>query len=206
MPTSLQITPTSGATGAATFVKTASECYLSLSTSDTTRYGIEGVETFDLTSGYYKVVEVTVKGLSFHRAGAGVHFVSDFGLTDSSATVGARLFTRYKEGGDLDWPTVQVVSASGGNNQPVRMPWGPRASNTALIAQGDASRNLTFRIDVDEKRCSLLADDQVIYSRIRPDMVLGEVRPRLTIAKSGSTDGTREARLRGFECAYETNG
>ena len=87
------------------------------------------------------------------------------------------------------------------------MPWGSRGATQTPTYRGDSPRNMTFHIDVRDKTVSVLMDDQVLYSRQRPDLVLGLARPNLVLARpSTAATGDRTLTVTGFEFGIETNG
>lgn len=159
----------------------------------------------DLSSPTIRAVWFTAFNVRITRASAGAHLSVDFGIRSvGAATAGARVLTNFPP---VAWPIVDVLAGGSAlGSHELRMPWGSRASATAIQLQGDSPRNLTMHIDTRDKTVSILMDDQVIYSRQRSDLVLGVVRPRLAMARTGATTGDRQLTVTGFEFGIETNG
>lgn len=159
----------------------------------------------DLSQAGLRAAWFSIYNAKITRASSGAHLSIDFGLRSvGTATAGARLLTNFPPAA---WPIVDCLSGGSAlGSYEMRMPWGSRASATNIILQGDSPRDLTFHIDTRDKTVSILMDDQVIYSRQRSDLVLGVVRPRLAVARTGSTTGDRSLTVTGFEFGIETNG
>lgn len=163
----------------------------------------------DLSAPWLRSVWFTAFNIKIGRADAGAHLSIDFGIRSiGSATAGARVLTNFPSGTPaVVWPVADALSGGSAlGAHEFRMPWGSRASATAIQLQGDSARNLTFHIDCRDKTVSLLMDDQVIYSRQRNDMAMGVASPRLAMAKTGSPTGNRTLTVTGFEFGIQTNG
>lgn len=159
----------------------------------------------DLSHPSIRAAWFTIFNARIGRASSGAHVSIDFGLRSvGSAVAGARVLTNFPP---VAWPIVDCLAGgSAVGSHELRMPWGSRASATAIQLQGDSPRNLTMHIDARDKTVSVLMDDQVLYSRQRSDLVLGIVRPRIAFARTGSTTGDRTLTVTGFEFGIETNG
>jgi hypothetical protein len=175
-----------------------------ITNAGTTAAALNGPE-IDLSAPWLRSAWFTIFNAKIGRASSGAHLSIDFGLRSvGAATAGARLLTNFPP---VAWPIVDCLAGGSAlGSHELRMPWGSRANATAIQAQGDSPRNLTFHIDARDKTVSVLMDDQVLYSRQRSELVLGLVRPRLAMARTGSTTGDRTLTVTGFEFGIETNG
>ena len=194
--------------GTGTFAYTAlsatSPGTAAITNAGTTAAAWNGTE-IDLSQPWIRAAWFTIFNAKITRANSGAHLSIDFGLRSvGSAVAGARVLTNFPP---VAWPIVDCLAGGAAlGSHELRMPWGSRASATAITLQGDSPRDLTMHIDTRDKTVSILMDDQVIYSRQRSDLVLGVVRPRLAMAKTGATTGDRVLTVTGFEMGIETNG
>lgn len=190
--------------------------------SSTSPIGIETAVAFDLTTGIFQTLEFVVHNLTLTRASGGSHVAIDLGIRDPVAVAGARYLTNFPSGSSDEgvWPTVMtLVSGAANDPQAVHDAWGSRVSAGAdARVLGDGARSYTFRIDVPDPDyhpvtantlqppyVTILKDEGEIYSEERPDMVLGVVRPRLTMQRTGAVDGSRTVSACGIGVYGYTN-
>lgn len=188
--------------------------------------GVDGIETqaaFDLRTGIFQTLEFTLHNVTIDRASAGAHAAIEMGFRDAAGTAGARFQTTFAGAGDTDadkWPVVAaLVAGAPSNPQAVHSAWGSRVTTGAdARLLGDSARSYTFRLDIPDPdyhpvsapnlsppRVSILMGDGELFSEERPDMVLGVVRARFTVARVGSVTGDRTVKVRGIECWGWTN-